>query len=113
MDFFISYNAEYFRVLSGVILENRQAIASTKDKTGAEVQAYIEEQIDLVDASVIPYIMEITTGNLAAFFSLKVTAGVASVFQLFIRGNFADFQGAITENISIFINNGDWRIDLL
>lgn len=113
MNFYISYCVEYNAVLSGIILENRQAIASTKDKTGAEVKTFIDSQIALIADTVIPYIIETDNGNLVAFFSLKITAGVATVLQLFIRNNFTDFQSAISQEISNFINHGNWRTDIL
>lgn len=113
MEFFISYNIEYNRVLSGIILENRQAITQTKDKTGFQVKTFIDGQIGLVDDTTIPYILETAQGNLAAFFSLKVVGVEASTQQLFIRKNFAQFGDDISLKISSFISTNDWRTDLL
>ncbi len=100
-------------MLSGVILENRQAIPETKDKTGFEVKAFIDSQIALVGDMVIPYIMETAQGNLVSFFSLQVAGETASLLQLFIRGNFTQFEPEITTKIGIFITSNDWRTDFL
>jgi len=113
VNFYISYNVEYARVLSGVILENRQGIAQTKDKTGFQVKSFIDDQIALVDDSVIPYIMETAQGNLVAFFSLKMTGEAVSLLQLFIRANFIDFQAQITAKIDTFILSNEWHTDNL
>lgn len=113
MEFFISYCVEYNRVLSGIILENRQGIPAIKDKSGFQALAYVDEQIAAVTDTVIPYIIETAAGNLAAYFSLQVTNGVAVLLQYYARPNFAQFETEISLKLSTFIESNDWNTDIL
>lgn len=113
MTFYKSYLIEYKRVISGIILESRQLLPVTKNKTGFETEAYVNLEIEKVTDNVIPYKLETITGNLAAYFSLSVNGTVAAQYQLFIRPAFVQFSGAISDFISNFIISNEWNTDIL
>ncbi len=113
MTFYISYCIEYNRILPAIILEGRQSIAATKDKTGFEVKAYFDAEIAKVVDGVLPYKMETETGNLACYFSLKQVGAGIEQYQLFVRPNFLAFNSDIILKISTFINEGLFEKDIL
>lgn len=113
MNFYISYCVEFNRVIAGIVLESRQNITAIKNKSGFEVKAFFDNEIDKVGSDVLPYKMETETGTLAAYFSLRVTGTAAVLYQLFIRHNFAEFATEISGFISNFISNGSYKSDIL
>lgn len=117
MTFYIQYTGEHSRVIAGVVLESRQIIAATKNKSGFEVMDFFNIEIQKVTGDVIPYIVETETGSLAAYFSVKVTGvgdqSVGALYQLFIRPNFQGLTTDINGKIGSFIFNRDWRRDIL
>lgn len=113
MTFYISYCIEFNRVIPAIVLESRQLIAAIKNKSGFEVKAYFDAEISKVIEGVIPYKIEIESGNLAAYFSLKQVAAGSELYQLFVRPNFLAFSSLINTKITTFINDGGWKQDLL
>lgn len=113
MTFYATYLIEYSRVLAGIILEGRQSLAQTKDKTGFEVKAFFDSEINKVTTNVVPYKIETEQGNLAAYFSVLTDGIAGQQYQLFIRPSFAAYALQLSLFISNFIGNGSWKADIL
>jgi len=113
MTFYQSYLIEYSRVITGIVLENRQSIPQIKGKGSWETKSFIDAQINMVTTDVIPYKIETAAGNLVAYFSLLVTGSKAVKYQLFIRNNFTPFSTEISQFIDNFIVSNEWTIDIL
>lgn len=109
----ISYCIEYNRVIPAIILEGRQTIVATKNKTGFEVKEYFDAEIAKVVDGVLPYKMETELGNLVCYFSLKQVGTGIELYQQFTRMNFAAFSDEITAKISNFITINGFEQDVL
>lgn len=113
MTFFVQYAEEYSRVIAGIVLEVRQTLDATKNKSGFEVFDFYTSEIEKVMEDVIPYKLETESGNLAAYFSVKVTGNGGALYQKFVRPNFRQFDIDISQKINSFIFNNDWKQDFL
>jgi len=109
---FIYNQAECNRVIPAVLIDARSS-KSIKNQIGSVIKQFTDEQVSMITDECIFYKIETNTGNLAGYFTLKVSGTSVALFQFETRSSFVQFNNTISGQIVNFISSGDWKFDYL
>lgn len=110
------YSTEPSKVISAAVIDTRSQIPSLVGKNGVDTRAYIDTKLALVKQSeALVYKMETMDGNMVGVIAVAVdnTTLIPSKILEIVRINFQDIYSEISRQITIFINEGQWKPDFL
>lgn len=116
MTFRFIYSQEVPRLVTAVIIDSKSLIPEIALGIGSVIKTYTDGQIaQLNENSTLTYKIESMDGNLAGYFSILLTnmGQNATKFQQVLRPAFQSFSSKLSEDISNFIQNGEYRPDFL
>lgn len=115
--------SEYGRIIPAVLIDSRIGIPQLANKTGNEIKAYCDIEINKVKEN--PYVLffrietiktvntiqEMEDGVLAGYFSLFLfhQGQTANIYQFQLRPAFMQFNVQISAEITNFITSGSWK----
>ncbi len=104
---------DFRRVMTGVIVDSQYTIHAISNHLGTVIKAYADAEIGKVTVAVLPYRIENENGNLMGYFTVRTKFGNGILYQKQIRPAFHQFDSIISQEISNFIHNGSFKLDLL
>jgi len=110
MNFGLTFEQDYARIMSAVINDSRNMIPDIAGMDGVAIYAYAQGQISLVIPGVLVYRIVGDGGVLCGFVGIN-SAGTV-VFQQ-LRPAFMQFAGQISDFIRNFISSNLFRNDYL
>lgn len=110
---FIYSQYECHRIIPGVIIDNRANIPDVKNKVGSAIKRYTDAEVAKVTDDCVFYKIENYDGNLAGYFTVKLTSATSLPWQFVLRSAFQQFSAEISAQIANFIAAGEWRKDYL
>jgi hypothetical protein len=113
MNFELTYELDFKRVMSAVINDSRNTIPSISGKDGNAIQAYVQTQTSLVVPGVLVYRIVGDNGVLGGYCGLQVQNGVANLLFMQLRPAFQQFLYLISPIIRNFISNNQFNADYL
>lgn len=113
MNFELTYELDYKRVMSAVINDSRNIITATSGKNGNQIQKYIQTQTALVGPGVLVYRIVGDGGVLGGYCGVQVINGIANLLFIQLRPAFQQFLYLISSIIRNFISSNQFNADYL
>jgi len=111
MNYNITYEADYARVIPAVLIDARAQYPQLSGATGFAMLPYINSQVALASSGSVFYKLETDSGNIVGYFTVKTIDGSLGIFAL--RPQFSGFSAQISQQITNFISSGNWRFDYI
>lgn len=107
------YEIEYTKVIPAIIMDSRFTIPDIKNQDGWAAKAYIDKELSMIIAGILPYRLETDNGNIAGYMTLDATKPAVSVQKLQLRPAFQQFLTSIQQQITNFIQTNAYQYDYL